>query len=908
MILVYCYRRMLFRGFLSIVIFLFAFSAFAGKEYLLPLDKNAEILVSGKISVGRILFLTGAQYTQYFYENKLSPIDLVVVDQFPTELDPFPLAGVITESHVQPGCHMERQATKIQIPFLTLNGAMSNSILRDLAKTKSFLSFEVNLANKTLKIKTDISEKVAQKIFQSRLKPIPISQYRETYDLIQPLRDVPYEYLEHYGQKLKSIHRASAGQTQTSLPMIIGVPADVFLKLIRETLIHVNGESLSLGDAIRKQMIRIKRVGLFSEEVPKLLLEIQTWFDQVPYREDIFDPLMLMIDSQFRAQGGTGASLRLRSSNRVEDKIGAGAYRSIHLPFNEWTPRDIRVLQIFGMYIDMAKSLYTPRAFILRQMFGLDESLTDIAGGYHVSEDALKGSGIAFLELVNGYRILKLVIHPPGGSGTSPLAGSQYETIYLIENPSGEIRFSPDGLISNKEPFEPSITSLTRSEILSLFTEVKKSGRNWGYYESQGDKMLFEWGVKEDGEPRLFDTKELNNNLVEAPRSPPDFGLSPESNEILGQLGFQTFESGFQTRAFNEDGKISGKKIEVSYLYVQIDHQNVLLTTDDDTSTETALELISDGFKQNKVKLLSAGVIQATIQKAVSRSQHPEVTSMSILEKSAIKAFTEDQAKEFLFALFGSHKVRPGYADLDISPSSSAVSKYSKKLSKGYRNSMFVVSTEVRKAVYGDVPQVQTIAPFSNIAPDVADVLINLGLKDVQEILMESALKHPFSIGATMGWHILMLVDGTPKVVIIKDHNTNHTSLINTIESTIEALPVKHEIKFLQFGDFDAEIIFPGRVVSLDIHSSIFSRNRFDFKMISLWLEAIRLTGVEFAADAHFLNRASSSDFINALSPIFKNRRLPAIPLNEVLEVARGMNILPAVDCNALVTHKGRRK
>ena len=495
--------------------------AFAQTEYTIDLDTESKVVVAGEITAGQILFLTQQEYIERFHKNQLRPIDLVIVQDFPTELDSFPLAGVVTNSPVQENCHMASQAEMIRIPLIKIKDAFSNPVLRSL--NGQIVSFRVDGAQKKIWIQTGLSEAEAVKIFQSRFQPIRVRPYTNVYRKIQPLSEVPPDQIVHYGHKLENRFRASEGKAGDSgFPDTIGVPEDID-RFISEsvTIQTADGSTLILRDAVLKQISKMKELGMFSPEVPRLLQEIQSWFDQVEDDSQIMQPLITQIEARFKARGGIFAALRFRSSNRIENLLGAGVYRSIFLKANELVGRDVRIKQIWNAYREVLKSKYSFNAYLLRTLFGVDEANTDIAVGVHLSEDSLKASGVGAYEETKEYKKSKIISYPPGGSGTSPLAGSFYEQIYVFESRDGKRLFSKSRFDDRNLVEDPHLTTLAVEDLLEIHEKFKLANTRWRKQGHQKPILNFEWGVKTTNGTVLFDVKDSDDGFMEIDQGVP---------------------------------------------------------------------------------------------------------------------------------------------------------------------------------------------------------------------------------------------------------------------------------------------------------------------------------------------------------------------------------------------------
>lgn len=538
-------------GFFSLIFALIPPLAHSASEKIeVPLTIDAKIMEVGKPTAGRLLFLTGDEYRYRFSHNQLSPIDIVVVHDFPSELDPFPLAGVITDNVIQPNCHMVRQAQLIQVPFLTIPGIFEEKTLRALAQENTLVALDINLKKKTLNVRTEIKEAEALKIFRSRFDPIKLPELREPYLKIQPLFDVPPEQLPHYGDKLIGMYRGANGKPDPHYPDPIAIPEDIDAWLMKNTRILTSaGEEMILQDAISRQYDRMDQLGIFSKEVPQLLEEIRGWIDQIGYSKYLNQDLILQLNTHFRKEGGIFAPLVFRSSNGIENRLGAGVFHTEIIAGNEVTPFDVRVDQIINAIKTVLKSKFEWKVWVLCKLFGVDPRKLYMGIGPHIYRNDIAIGGVAEFHENGKYLKTRIVIQSKGESGTSPKAGNYFEEIWVMEDPGKEIYFSKIGITNFDGVEDPKLTLIDRTDLIRLHQQFKIRHRYWHAFEPGKDALLFEWGMRGDGFIRILDNKDFDSKIAQVKYDDKAIISRPAAKAPVPEVALQTWSELDETMA-----------------------------------------------------------------------------------------------------------------------------------------------------------------------------------------------------------------------------------------------------------------------------------------------------------------------------------------------------------------------
>lgn len=552
----------------------------------------AEVTVPG-IAVGRVLRLTKDEYIARALKDELTPMDFIVIDEFPTELDPFPVAGVLSGTAFPNGCHMEVLAEKMGIPLIYAEGAYQNPEWAAIGERPGLHLFEFTSGAEKAGVRFDLGRAEVREHFRKRAKKIKLGPVDRGFTKTLPIGETTRLGFNPYGQKLGNFNRATRlADNYDGLPDLMGIAEGAYYRYL-ETVYPNRGASFEeeLAGAL-KRMQSSKATG---EKIPAELLRIQQWFETTEIPEALLESIVSAIERHY---GTLDLALRFRSSNRIEDSLGAGIYDSKRLAAAKpGTSRETRKHEISKAIRDVWKSLWTYRAYLVRDLYGLGKSPVDIAIEVHPSYDDELFSGVASFSEYYGDQVLRLTSYPRGLSPTSPGASDRRETIHVIRKASGKLYYSYDGT-TLLEAWTVQGTLMGGRDYVQLINRFKSLYDGWVHGSSERVRLDFEWIVRPPeavGQPNrelVLQVKEAALQSLETVETRTTANLPPEVVRSLRTQGRNREADALTTglsalgdktellqlrdviaRSLSEGGVLAG----VAFYYVEIGGHRVML-------------------------------------------------------------------------------------------------------------------------------------------------------------------------------------------------------------------------------------------------------------------------------------------------------------------------------------------
>ncbi len=492
----------------------------------------------------RVLFLTKDEYVTQAAADALLPTDLIVVDEMPTEVEPQLVAGIISRTEIPALSHLALSADRLKIPLLTDPKGETLPYIRQFAKLESphVLSIQPEGGSHRLTLEpVGCADCGIPKIE----KPPVDRVFNGLLDLAE-LKKLPREVLiARFGEKIANLVHAVEVAPNPSTPTFSGVPFGVFFQFL---------EKAKLASFIRERLDLCEKAADKHEIVSKALQEIRESIQGNELPEEMLNEIVEMIE---RTTGDIFQALRFRSSNDVEDRLGAGIYDSFYLPLSTTNYRAVRLREISRAVRSVWSSLYTFRAFQVRHLYGLPESETAMAILVHASIQWPIATGVASIRNYYGTRLYEFVTYSGDNSATSPTTGSLHETFKLSLDQKGSMAILRQGEKPDPD-VEGALKLLPFGDYEDLIYQMSGLLRGWDGTKDPPNnlELSFEWVAVPGGIPVILQVKPKRIPAPpvaegDSPSLPPEIASkirsqfeAPELSEILKGLkeeGFRTF-------------------------------------------------------------------------------------------------------------------------------------------------------------------------------------------------------------------------------------------------------------------------------------------------------------------------------------------------------------------------------
>jgi hypothetical protein len=342
--------------------------------------------------------------------DTISPDSIVVLDRLPGELDPPFVAGIIT-SHPLPsfGSHVQEMFRAIEAPLAYVPGAFDSPLFRNLNGTRVVVETGETAGTEgpgTLYIRQGRLAELATNRSIDGPSILPPNADRN------PLQVIPWQKAQDYpelltGQKFVPLALLRANTPAQNTPEIAAITTGAWESFKRFHLPpHFKS---SLGDRKKKTIKSLEELieaninaALKTKDetvVQQLLDEIRRGIDATPMSSAIFirtaegshQEILIpqYLQNELRKQfGSISGTFSFRSSNEVEDFLGAGVYTSVFGRIEQVDEMERMLKQVWT-------SLYSYRAFQLRRHFGLREKNTSVSIMVHPYLSGEEMNGIA---------------------------------------------------------------------------------------------------------------------------------------------------------------------------------------------------------------------------------------------------------------------------------------------------------------------------------------------------------------------------------------------------------------------------------------------------------------------------------------------------------------------------------
>jgi len=450
----------------------------------------------------RVLFLTRERYLALAASDSLLPTDFIVVDEMPTNVDPQVVAGILSRKEIPPFSHLAIAAAKMGIPIL---------VSQDAAVTDLFRRHENNEVPQTVDIVPHgdtflVDIKSASDLGENRRPPIaqaPVD--RDFTDLLtrkQMERLTPKVLVSRYGEKVANLIRAAQndGGSRHAIPeKLTAAPFGIFFAYL---------EQAGLAKAVARLLAPCEKDPSNHALVARNLEQIRNAISA----NEIPREMLLEIAAAMEQTGGNlFRNWRFRSTNDVEDSLGAGIYSSFFLPRTKHAHREARLEEISQAIRSVWSSLYTFRAFQVRRLYGLAEKEAAMAVLIHPSVENVVATGLTSVRSYYGNVMADTVAYRGNESATSPTGLASFEHFQASINPSFEMTIYKQG-----EPVKQARTSmevLSFDEYETVLFQAAGVLRYWEGEKPRGEypsnvELSFEWVMLEQGKLVLLQVKQ----------------------------------------------------------------------------------------------------------------------------------------------------------------------------------------------------------------------------------------------------------------------------------------------------------------------------------------------------------------------------------------------------------------
>ena len=509
------------------------------------LNEHHQVYVAGQTTYGRIKKLTRNEYIHLAERDAFDPRDFVIVDEFPTEVEPQVVAGVLSGKPFEHS-HMNGAAEKARVPLLYSKNIHEDPVWATLAENPDeFHLFQLDLDNGALIIEKGISVDELRLSGLFTLPKIEETAIDRTDLNILSWKKLTPQSFQFIGDKSIGLLRGLKTEKNSrnfppiikdpfekSFPNFLSVSFGNYFEYINE--VKVDSQT-TLSAKIQSEMKLILEKAISKEEIPARLKAIRNYFDELEIPEKILDRICKKIQEQY---GTLNLALRFRSDAKYEDQLGAGIYNSVRLEEYLGSDLSTRKKQIAKAIREVWKSLYQFHSFQTRQLFSLNENNVAMGILIHPSIDHVIASGVATYQEYYGDKVVEFRSYSKGFSATNPEKGAKSEYLKLVDKSeqNGEtdydepsFYFLQDGVENKFEAFKSVV--VPQNEYEGLHRLFKLAYQHYIEHAPIGDKhsleLGFEW-VLETVEtpksgikivPRIIQIKELNRTPITTPRN-----------------------------------------------------------------------------------------------------------------------------------------------------------------------------------------------------------------------------------------------------------------------------------------------------------------------------------------------------------------------------------------------------
>jgi len=640
-----------------------------------------------------VLIMNGDAARNGFMSDSFGPHQLLVVDEFPTDLDKIPfVAGIVCSNVIPEGSHVYFMAKKMGIPILHWPSAIHDSALRSLLDESGVARvLEIDSNKENFSVRHASEEDLAR-----RPKfDIPKGKIFKNYNKIPTeteLAEMSVEKLRlHFGEKSAYMLWASRFLSKENLPSMFPISLGHFIGFQR---------AIQVADGVTLESFIAKTVEEIAEQPSNQLLRIKK-LDEIRHRVELAEmpPSMLqpIIDQIIEQYGSIHMELRFRSSNAVEDSLGAGIFESFTLAASFGKSDAERIAEIESIIKQLWASEYSYRAFNMREYAGIAESNESIGILLHPSVTQPTSTAVGSIKEVHGSKIYDVIVYPGSNSATSPSLTAKPQAFRLTISPAGEMNF----VIKGSGVVLTSVGSSVQDFIgdVEMFLSVESFGVFQSFFDI-ADKVHAQWvkeNPKENPEfsfeyinvqkqtgahtrviPTILQIKKRNSTATvikyePAPHITPEvidsftrYPRNPYLDEALSELPKGT--KLFSDYLFSTKQGASGEN-KVMFFDVDVNGNRTMLTVQGESNPAEAARKLHEYFYNQNVnfKILEYGHLSGLVS-GVSGNKiiidRVSFTGNSDHDEAAFKGFNRSVSPE-VFSLMLQGMVEKGFIEFD---------------------------------------------------------------------------------------------------------------------------------------------------------------------------------------------------------------------------------------------------
>lgn len=511
-----------------------------GIEVIFPEAPSRNIYYVSTGTVGAVRRMTADEAESAAKAGELSPTDILVLDSAPADLTP--VAGIIVGTQTPPSSHAVLLARSLNIPFIYERGAFENPRWKDLEGKLIYLEapefslapiLAFDISDRTLNHKARLLDARKLKI---ATQPTIDESVRQVVDLGGGEHSA--SVVGGKGANLAKLMRLIPDNAPKE---VLDIPVYFFEEYLRTAQMR-NGRSLAAFVSERETQL----VGGSAKGNLYLLKEIRDAIKDTP----IPGPLLRTIREALVAKFGTDPiRIKLRSSSNVEDGSqfnGAGLYESagICLADSE-DAKGASACDSTKKPDPLSKglrkvwrSLFLPRAYFARELFGVDQARVSMAVVAHPSYQRETANGVAIHanrwghELnVTGFPGEELTVtHPPVGKIPETMKIRLYQD---------EIYTTPIVRCSELPTGQELLTAAQYKTLMRL-TKTVFDAWSGTDVEKRDLELDFEWKRLEDGQIIIKQVREVPQPTRQSKFDPDDALILTHSNlRFIPELGEQ---------------------------------------------------------------------------------------------------------------------------------------------------------------------------------------------------------------------------------------------------------------------------------------------------------------------------------------------------------------------------------
>jgi hypothetical protein len=470
-------------------------------------------------TVGRVQIMRATEIPTAMQNGRISTEDILVLDETPRVLPV--VAGIIVGSESSPSSHPALLAKMLSIPFFYEREAQESGKWKELAKQGEYVFVKAqgdagSGCHVIVRAGGSVSRSEAS-LLLSLKRPLPIEMpaYDNTIQQVLDLKNLSHSDARKVGSKAANVAALMKIIPSNTVDSGLAIPISLFGEYLRDGKTS-SGEALR--EVSKRHLDKLKDGRLSLSQTILELEQLQKAISEglIPDRlaKRILDPL----ESKF----AKATRIKLRSSSNVEDNQdfnGAGLYESFGAcvgddqlsandaslcnPQREPAPVLASVRKVWA-------SLYSAKAFVARQYYGIDESKVGMGILVQKSFRGELANGVAISQLSQIATDESIEVNATGFPGeddtvTNPPAGKRPETTQTSNNavrlvvPSTEV---PTGRLLMPE-----------QQYRSLFEIINKVHKYFQSLLNPTDparfKLDFEWKLMPDGESQKIVVKQV---------------------------------------------------------------------------------------------------------------------------------------------------------------------------------------------------------------------------------------------------------------------------------------------------------------------------------------------------------------------------------------------------------------